>query len=161
MSMENQSSHNEVTNYNPDVIEALLAEIQALKTQMDGLKSEIQVDKNTISTNTYNKNEENYKKISYKHPWDGDHFTDEEKKDGDLVWDWHWTVFPLSPKEWNDINKLKEAIIILEQLKSTYNNDLIATWWKWALWNLASWRLWHINDEIVAYTARIKELELH
>ncbi|MFA5917035.1 MAG: hypothetical protein WC850_02235 [Candidatus Gracilibacteria bacterium] len=110
------------------------------------------------STDIFNENKDLYDKISYKHPGDGEHYTFYEKIKYDVVGAWHGTVIPLSPKEWNDISKLKEAISTLEGLKATYMNDLLVTSGG-ASGNLASGRLGHINDELAAYTARIQELE--
>lgn len=158
MWIENQNTNEELSK-NPSIIEALLAEIQNLRNQIDDLKQGIAWNNKKRKKMEWPKEDEAlYAKISYKHPWDGDHFTDEEKIKYDLVWDWHGTIIPLSPKEWNDTEKLRGAISYMEKNQ----NDLIRMqqfpWWP-AGAAFANRRLEHNTDDLIAYKARLAELE--
>lgn len=158
MWFESQGKSEEINN-NPNIIESLLAEIQNLRDQIDELKLGVAwKNKKRKNEEWYMENEALYAKISYKHPWDGDHFTTEEKIKYDVVWDWHGTIIPLSPKEWNDTEKLRDAISYMEKNQEDLNRMQQFPWWA-ASAAFANRRLEHNTDDLIAYKARLAELE--
>ena len=150
-------------NQNENIdIKILLKLINSMKEEIANLRRDLSKnkwEKTKWTKDKINKNEELYAKIAYRHPWDGDHFTQEEKEKYDFIWEWHGTIIPLSPKEWNDAGKIRDAILYMEKNQQELTHILQFPWWV-ASQEFAIRRLEHNNDDLIAYRARLAEIEL-